>query len=73
MEALVWNTRSRTQRGVEVAGNFVGLLNGEIPSIGGRVGVGLFTNRLKDRRQGRYVSLGHVGEVFREPIRGFHD
>jgi hypothetical protein len=29
MEALVWNTRLRMQRGVGVAGNGVGLLNGQ--------------------------------------------
>jgi hypothetical protein len=29
MEALVWNARLSMQRGVGVAGNVVGLLNGE--------------------------------------------
>jgi hypothetical protein len=29
MEALVWNTRLRMERGVGVAGNGVGLLNGK--------------------------------------------
>jgi hypothetical protein len=29
MEALVWNTRLRIERGVGVAGNGMGLLNGQ--------------------------------------------
>jgi hypothetical protein len=29
MEALVWNTKLRIERGVEIADNGVGLLNGQ--------------------------------------------
>jgi hypothetical protein len=57
MEALVWNTKLRMQRGVGIIGNGVGLLNGQtatrnsIASTEG-VGVALFTNqdfRTRDR------------------------
>jgi hypothetical protein len=50
MEALVWNTRLRMQRGVGVAGNVVGLLNGQttkrdsVASVEG-LGAGLFTKQ----------------------------
>jgi hypothetical protein len=71
METLVWNARLRTQRGVY---NDVNLLNGQttkweslasVEGIGGEV-----VYKAGPRRQ---VYLGQVPEVYREPIRGFHD
>jgi hypothetical protein len=50
IEMLIWNTRLKMQRGVEVTGNGVGLLNGQttkrdsIASLEA-VGVGLFTKQ----------------------------
>jgi hypothetical protein len=49
MEVLVWNTRLRMQKGVEVTGSGVGLLNGQtakwdsIASVEG--GGGVFTKQ----------------------------
>jgi hypothetical protein len=68
MEALVWNTKMRVERSVEVASNGMGLLNGQTTKRDSlvsveEVGAGLFTEqgcRIWDRHQ---VDLGHVPKV----------
>jgi hypothetical protein len=79
MEALVWNTRLRMQRGVGVAGNGVSLLNGQTTRRDSKLRrrrEGLFAfNKagVKDKEPRSQVDLGHVSKIFRESIRGFHD
>jgi hypothetical protein len=67
------------QRGVRVAGNGTGLLNGQtlkgdsIASVEGAGGGVVFKAGLKDTEPYCEVYLGHMPKVFRGPLRGFHD
>jgi hypothetical protein len=64
---------------VGVAGNGVGLLNGQTikrDSMTSEEGEGLFTlntTGVKDRVSSRHEDLGHVANVFKEMIRGLYD
>jgi hypothetical protein len=65
---------------VGVAGNGVGLLNGQTakrgsiaPAEGGGWLLTANTAGVKDRGRRRQVDLVHIPKVFMEPIRGFHD
>jgi hypothetical protein len=79
MEAVVSNTRLRMERGVGVAGNGMGLLNGQttkqdfIDLVEWLWDGVVYKARLRNMGLHHQVYLGHVPKDFREPIRGIHD
>jgi hypothetical protein len=79
MEALVWNTRLKIDRGMGVADNCVVLLNGQttkqdsialVERVGG---CGCLQTRGLGYGTMSPMYLSHVPKVVMEPIRGFYD